>query len=419
MSKYNPFDPNGTVKSNLFAGRALQVDQICSRLSQLKYGQPASFFLYGERGIGKTALAKLIKYISTVNDKRFHDLNLLTSYYSVEEGQSLASVLQESLNKLTENMDTGLLDKLSQRLGKLMEDGKFQIGAFGSSISWEANTSPTAEKEKEIIVKDQAVSILSNIIKNLNNNPSNVQQGVLIIIDEFHSLKSIQQSASILRNIITSLDFEDLGKVAFMLIGYEEDLEKFIQKDPSSKRIFDFYKLDVMPDDEASQILIKGFKNAQIKWDESSLLKHIKVAGGYPHSIQLIGHTVVNFDFDSYIDDRDWNVSTFEVADILSGKGFSEMYSYKKPILERDKILITLAQNNRPMGKVELTKVLSCKNIYQQVKILKDCGAIKEDSDGKVNLQSQLLRVSILIDLAIRREQRKSETAISNSSSEP
>ena len=57
-SSENPFNPNTTVQPLLFAGRALQIADILAKLTRVKEGQSASFILHGERGIGKTALAK-------------------------------------------------------------------------------------------------------------------------------------------------------------------------------------------------------------------------------------------------------------------------------------------------------------------------------------------------------------------------
>jgi len=64
LNKFNPFNPNSIVTPTLFAGRHDQVFQILRKLAQVREGLPASFVLQGERGIGKTALAKLILYVS-------------------------------------------------------------------------------------------------------------------------------------------------------------------------------------------------------------------------------------------------------------------------------------------------------------------------------------------------------------------
>ncbi|MBF0387982.1 MAG: ATP-binding protein [Candidatus Omnitrophica bacterium] len=74
--KYNPFNPNSVVSTNLFAGRKEYVFRILRKLEQVKKGMPASFFLSGERGIGKTALAKLVKHIAESKVPDFGDLAL-------------------------------------------------------------------------------------------------------------------------------------------------------------------------------------------------------------------------------------------------------------------------------------------------------------------------------------------------------
>lgn len=400
MSKYNPFNPNSVVVPNLFAGRADQVDSICGKLSQLKHNRPSSFFIYGVRGIGKTALAKLIRYMSTAKNDMFHKLNLLTSYYSVETGQTIGSVLQESLNKLTDEMELDMISELSKRVGALMKNGKFQIGAFGASFELSSNQS---EKIQEITIKDQTVSILGNIIKSLRNiNDS--KDGILIIIDEIHNLRDLSNAASIFRNIITTLDVEGRGKVSFLLIGYEDDTEIFFSKDTSARRIFDMIKLDVMPDKDAADILRKGFDDAKLKWNEPLLSKNVPVAGGYPYSVQEIGHCLLEVDKDGNIDAEDWQKAILSTALTLQKKGFSSMYSFNKSLTEQDQILAALAESNKPMTKSELTNKTSIKYVPQYIPRLKDKGAIIEEKDRTYRLQSQLFRVAILVDLFLRKD---------------
>ena len=83
--KYNPFNPNSIVSTALFAGRREYVLQIIRKLEQTKRGMPSSFFLAGERGIGKTALAKIIRMIAEggLQLQEVDDLNFLVSYYDI------------------------------------------------------------------------------------------------------------------------------------------------------------------------------------------------------------------------------------------------------------------------------------------------------------------------------------------------
>ncbi len=409
MADYNPFNPNSVVTPSLFAGRVEQVKEICQKLTQVKHGMPANFLIFGERGIGKTALAKLVGYISRVNDKGFYSLNLLTSYYITEQGQSISSVLQESVNKLTDQMDKTLVQDMVGRLGKLFNNGKFQIGAFGSSVGVDLSSKAT-KSALDITIKDQTVSILSNIIKSLNkkvdtsdDTQKDTQDGVLIIIDELHNLEDIPSAASILRNIITTLDVDGLGKIAFLLIGYEEDMKRFFSVDSSSRRTFDIKELGVMPIKDAKEVLTKGFIEVSVKWDEDALNRNIQVAGGYPHSIQILGHNLIETDKDGLIDQNDWTQVIFDTALDLQDKEFSTMYTFKKKQNEKDKILATLAGADNPLTKTELKKLNLSKNVYRCLQELKAAGAIKEDDEEKIHLHSQLFRTAIRFDVAYRR----------------
>jgi Cdc6-like AAA superfamily ATPase len=66
----NPFNPNSIVTPLLFAGRDDQLLHVLKKLAQVKEGMPASFILQGDRGIGKTALAKIIMYAAEHNDPK-------------------------------------------------------------------------------------------------------------------------------------------------------------------------------------------------------------------------------------------------------------------------------------------------------------------------------------------------------------
>lgn len=393
--KFNPFNPNSVVAPNLFAGRTSQVIDVCKKLSLIKHKMPASFFVYGERGIGKTALVKLIKSIAESNDAALGQVKMLTSYYLAENGQDIGSVLEESINKLTDQMSSDFIEKLSKRLGNLFKNGKFSIGAYGINASVEIKEG----HKREITIKDQSVSILSNIIKAMHEEGEDKKDGILIIIDEVHNLKDKVQVASVLRNIVTTLDVEGLGSISFLLVGYKEDKEAFFNGDPSAHRTFDSIPLETMPDKEAVDVLKKGFEQITLKYDEDMLIRNVTVAGGYPHSLQILGHKVVEIDTDNLIDQKDWDAAIIQTSVELTTKEFSRMYSFGKKTTVKDNILQLLAKKNSFISKKEIQdEFKSCNNVYQYFSSLKKNGAIKENEDGKISLQSQLFRTAILID---------------------
>ncbi len=387
--KYNPFNPNSIVATNLFAGRTEYVLKIIKKFEQVKKGMPSSFFLFGEMGIGKTALAKLIKYIAENNDTELGELDFLVSYYSVDKGQSIASVLQASLNELTDKVSTSILEMLGERLGSLLKNGKFAIGAFSAEFK--------NDEEKTLIIRDQLISILSNIITAIKKDESEKKKdGVIMVIDEMQNIGDMEICASLIRGIITTLDVKNLGHISFLLIGYKNTVNDFFEGDQSARRQFDPISLGVMPVEDAKEVLRKGFKEAEVGWDEKSLDENIIVTGGFPHLIQRLGHNLIEKDKENFINNSDWLKAVVQTASELQDKDFAERYNFHGKAGRKEKILDVVAVTWQPLSKQEIAKYSGIKNIYQYLPDLEKRGSIKIDPEtGKVLLYSRLFNIAI------------------------
>ncbi len=404
--KKNPFNPNSVVQPLLFAGRAKQVFYMVRKMSQVRNKLPASFVISGERGIGKTALAKFIMFISRKKDKEFENLNFLTTYYAIEKGQPFRSVLQSSLNLLTDQLPKTSIERLSSHLGGFFKDGKFSLGAFGVTVS----SDKVKGSEDSMYLKDHAISILTNILKGMEEDQSKIRgkkalDGLLIVLDEMHNIKDFDGVAQILRNVITTLDINGQGNIVFLIISHPSAVQRFFKGDPSAKRSFDILPLEIMPDSEAQEILIKGFDQAKIKYDKQAIKNNISKAGGYPHSIQVLGHNLVETDEDNYIDKEDWEKAIKKTALELQQKDFSTLYSFNGKVRQRDELLNVLALLPHPMSKTKLANEFQKKqkNIYTKTCLpeLKKSGAIKEDPEtGVLSLQSYLFKSAIRLHIA-------------------
>ena len=392
----NPFNPNTTVAPLLFAGRAEQTTAILARLNQVKSGRSVSFILHGILGIGKTALAKLINYAACGQAKDSYNFNFLTSYFVVDKNRTLQSVLESSLNALTDDLPQDTLKALTNKLGNIFQNGKFAFGAF----SVNASLDNTESAEQKMFFTDQIISGLSNLIKEaVIDNPK--FDGLLIIIDEMYNIVDLQEAASVFKKIINTLDFRERGYISFILIGYSQSVDDFFKNDSSARRSFNLTKLEVMPDTEAQDVLIKGFNKIGYKYDNQILKDSISITGGYPHVLQILGKNLVNTDQDQHIDATDWQIAIKQSATELQTKDFFDLYSFTNKQTIKNEIMNVLALSN---GHFLITKSglkhLFGNNVYKYIKEMIKLGAVKEDElSGQLKLQSQLFSAAILFSL--------------------
>ena len=208
------------------------------------------------------------------------------------------------------------------------------------------------------------------------------------------------------------MDVNGHGNIAFLIISYPEAIKNFFKGDPSAKRSFDMLPLGIMPDNEAQEILTKGFDQAQIKYDKQIISNNIDKSGGYPHSIQVLGHNLVEIDNDNYIDQDDWTKAIKQTALELQHKDFSNLYSFNGKVRQREELLNILALIPRPVSKSNLAKEFNKKNknIYASSCLpeLKKIGAIKEEPEtGLLSLQSHLFKSAISLHIASQSDEKK------------
>jgi hypothetical protein len=108
MSRYNPFRPGAIVTTGMFSGRYDELRAIDRALFQTKNGNPASFLLHGERGIGKSSLLFYLQLVAAGEIQRLEGekFNFLTLSLELEPSNTYTDIIEKIGAELRRQVST-------------------------------------------------------------------------------------------------------------------------------------------------------------------------------------------------------------------------------------------------------------------------------------------------------------------------
>jgi Cdc6-like AAA superfamily ATPase len=239
---FTPHMPVNNVE--LFAGRTEQIRAaIDTVITPGLHG-----VIYGERGVGKSSLAGMIK--------DFLEVVTATSKVNCTANESFGAVVRRCL--------TGLR----------MPSGKTAIG-FGKEDQEVIRNLGDRLPENELISPDMVASILSELPPFL-----------VLVIDEFDRLPG--PAAVAFADLIKGLS--DRGAPAtVILVGVAEDVNNLISNHASVERCLRQIRLPRMSDIEIGEIIDRGFAAASFTLSEPSAKQRVvTVSQGFPHYTHLL-----------------------------------------------------------------------------------------------------------------------------------
>jgi Cdc6-like AAA superfamily ATPase len=232
----NAFQPAKEISdARRFAGRAKAVGTVFLGLM----AEGANIAIVGNRGIGKTSLARQVQNFANGDNDLLQKLQL--DYHYVFDFQ----VFYLACGTSTKDREA-LLSKLitsEQCLGgwiydvpktkKLIHNISPKLSAKIFGVGGEVSTQRSSEETRETVVVPQSVdSIFENIVTNLVDQKL-TKDGIIFIIDEFDQIKDPFGVASFLKAIATNTI-----KGKFCLVGVAKDIQELMQEHESSDRLF-------------------------------------------------------------------------------------------------------------------------------------------------------------------------------------
>jgi len=242
------FTPGSPINErDLFSGRTKELKQILNAISQKGYHAA----LYGERGVGKTSLAKVLpEYLKELNQNAHF------------------------LNVTCDGADT-----FSSIWGKAFQD--LLTSQVRPGIGFTAEEIVQTEKLLNLLPEKITPDIVKRVLKDLSHDKL-----LIVVFDEFDRL-SEPQITTLMADTIKTLS--DSGvRSTILLIGVADSVDDLFHDHNSIERALVQIPMPRMTSKEIREIVINGLKKLSMEIEEDAIDEISSLSQGLPYITHLL-----------------------------------------------------------------------------------------------------------------------------------
>jgi Cdc6-like AAA superfamily ATPase len=357
----NAFQPAREITdADRFAGRRQAVIDAYNAL--LSVG--TNIAIVGNRGIGKTSLARQVIDIGTGKNtlleklgyQSTHTFDFLSVYFACGKSVGSTDELLESLLTAANCLSDWVYDIPKAR--KIMNawTPKFSAKPFGIGVELGATKNDEVVTE-HAVVSHRIDSVFSNVVHAMMEAKIS-RDGILIVVDEFDQIADVSGFAPFLKALATNV-----SGVRFCIVGVGKDIQVLMKEHASTDRLFagGIIPLPSMSADELKEIVgiaeheIGGF----IKFSDDAKNRLVSLAQGHPYMVHLIGKYALRHAYQSGrnivtetdVDDILRTLAERQADPVLEGR-------YRKAVTSspaRETVLRALAETQDSQGEIWTT----------------------------------------------------------------
>ncbi len=323
-------------------------------------GEGANIAIVGNRGIGKTSLARQIASIACGDNSLLDRLNLthdrkldfLTVYLACGKSVQNVDHLLERLLTTSSCLGDWVYDVPNARREVNSYSPELSAKLFGIGGKLAGKTT-TETGSKPVIGSHSIDTIFTNVCHAICAEGI-ASDGLLIVIDEFDQVPDPSGMAGLLKSLATNV-----SKVKFCIVGVARDIQNLMKEHQSSDRLFagSIVNLPPMSPGELSEIVRIAEKmiKRKICFSNDATRRLVLLSQGHPYMVHLVGKYALRSAFQkgtSIIEEEAINEALRSIAHrradpVLEGR-------YKKAVgfsHQRESVLRALASVRAPDGE--------------------------------------------------------------------
>lgn len=297
----SPFTPGSPVPVELFIGRKKQIEDVIRYIEQALSGKQENIFLEGDRGIGKSSLASLLRYWAITQK------NMVGIHVFMGKVSTLEEMVQHIFNQLLkETSKEPWFKKIAQLFGEYIQ----QVDLFGISVAF----SPPKERLEGL------VRGFPDALKNLIEKIKDEKKGLFIVLDDINGLAEKEEFANWYKSFVDEVGTHYKNFPVFiMLIGLPEKRDRLASLQPSLMRIFRVIEIEKLTNDEVRKFLYKALDGI-IETKPEAMNIMVTYSSGLPILMHEIGDATFWSDTDGVIDANDAIAGMMSAAENVGKK---------------------------------------------------------------------------------------------------
>ena len=306
----SPFTPGSPVPVELFAGRAQQIQEVDNYLKQTASGSQENVFLTGDRGIGKSSFASIVRQLAGVN----HDM------VGIHVFLGGVTTLEELVRRILEELVIIGWDKpWSDRVSEILGDHVRQVGLFGIKIEFQPEQDDLSQ------IARRFPEALGEFVARITED----KRGVFIILDDINGLAENDLFANWYKSVVDQIATQ-FGPyhALIMLSGLPERLDQLSVQQPSLMRVFRIVELERLSDEEVESFFEKAFGEARMAVNSDAMRLMLEYSSGLPVMMQEIGDA-------TFWADSDGEVTRSDAVSGISGAAVNVGRKYLDPSIYR------------------------------------------------------------------------------------